>query len=92
MDSKTENEVSHNLEQCFHQDATHYAVNYSHGRKTNEVNDLLLCSAHLFTTCLWGKKCMCLICRCFLIKLKISLRSGRCAFNLSITACFFSAI
>lgn len=52
MDSKTENEVSHNLEQRFHQDATHYAVNYSHGRKTNEVSNLLLYSAHLFTTCL----------------------------------------
>ncbi|XP_029688509.1 KATNB1-like protein 1 isoform X1 [Takifugu rubripes] len=37
MDSKTENEVSHNLEQRFHQDATYYAVNYSHGRKTNEM-------------------------------------------------------
>lgn len=53
MDSKTENEVSHNLEQCFHQDATHYAVNYSHGRKTNEVSDLLQYSPHLFTTSLW---------------------------------------
>lgn len=55
MDSKTENEVSHNLEQCFYQDAAHYAVNYSHGRKTNEVSNLLLYSAHHFTVCLWTK-------------------------------------
>lgn len=52
MDSKTENEVSHNLEQCFYQDAAHYAVNYSHGRMTNEVSNLLLYSAHHFTVCL----------------------------------------
>lgn len=44
MESKTENEVSHNLEQCFHQDATHYAVNYPHGRKKNEVSTVTVFS------------------------------------------------
>lgn len=43
MDSKSKDEESLNLEQCFHQDATHYTVNYSQGRKTEEVNNLLLC-------------------------------------------------
>lgn len=40
MDSKSKDEESLNLEQCFHQDATYYTVNYSHERKTEEVPNL----------------------------------------------------
>lgn len=50
MDSKSENEESYNLEQCFHPDAGHYTVNYSHGGKTNEVSNLLLYSARILAT------------------------------------------
>lgn len=42
MDSTSKDEESLNLEQCFHQDATHYTVNYSHGGNTEEVSYLFL--------------------------------------------------
>lgn len=42
MGSKNEDEDSHNMEQCFHRDATDYTVKYSHGTKTKEVSNLLL--------------------------------------------------
>lgn len=42
MDSTCKDEESLNLEQCFHQDATHYTVNYSHGGNTEEVSYLFL--------------------------------------------------
>lgn len=57
MDPKSGNEESHNLEQCFHQDAVHYAVNYSHGGKTNEVSNLLQYSAQILAASVDEKMC-----------------------------------
>lgn len=56
MESKSENEERPNLEQCLHQDATHYAVNYSHGRKTNEVRKPVYCILHTFSQHVYGEK------------------------------------
>lgn len=44
MDPNSEDEESHSLEKCFPQDATHYKVNYSQGRKAKEVSNLSLYS------------------------------------------------
>lgn len=57
MDSKSENEEGHNLEQCFHQDAVRYAVSYSHGGKTNEVSNLLLYFAQILAAYVDEKMC-----------------------------------
>lgn len=91
MDSKNKDEDSLNLEQCFHQDATDYTVNYSHGRKTEEVNNLFLHFLIPIAYIHWWRQCV-HIYRQFMIKLRISTRRGRCMFHLSVTSCFFSVI